>query len=285
MSNESTINPVVFVMIDGLRPDVLNPTRTPHLEKFRARSAYTLRGSSVMPSVTLPCHMSIFHSVPPTRHGIVVNTWQPMARPLPGLIDVAHKQNRRCAFIHNWESLRDLNRPETLAYSYFIDNCYTDIHADEGIVDEALRCQEKLTPDFIFVYFGTVDIAGHKYGWMEEGYLAQAARADSAFGRLVAGLPQESTILVHADHGGHERTHGTAMPEDMTIPWMIAGPTIRQGYEIRQPVSLLDTAPTLAHILGIPADGNWEGSCVSEIFTEPLRLDGVSHQMAMATGQ
>ncbi len=259
--------PTILVIIDGLRPDALDSERTPHLESFRARSAYTLRALSVMPSITLPCHMSIFHSVPPTRHGIVTNVWQPIARPLPGLVDVAHQHDKRCAFVHNWEGFRDLNRPETLTYSYFIDNFYSDTYADEVMVDEALRFQEKFAPDFFFIYLGITDVAGHQYGWMEEGYLAQVAIADNAFGRLVDEMPPESTILVQSDHGGHDRTHGTDMPEDMTIPWMIAGPTIRQGHEIQQPVSLLETAPTLAHVLEIPAHEAWEGSCVTEIFT------------------
>ncbi|MEZ4556357.1 MAG: alkaline phosphatase family protein [Caldilineaceae bacterium] len=76
----------VLIMTDGMRPDALPQVDTPHLDALQARSAYTMAGSSVMPSVTLPCHTSIFHSVPPQRHGIVTNVWQPMARPLPGLV-------------------------------------------------------------------------------------------------------------------------------------------------------------------------------------------------------
>ena len=50
----------------------------------------------------------------------------------------------------------------------------------------------------------------------------------------------------------------------MTIPWLIASPRVRAGHEIQHAVSLLDTAPTLARLLNIPAAREWEGRCVDE---------------------
>ena len=47
---------------------------------------------------------------------------------------------------------------------------------------------------------------------------------------------------------------------------MIAGPGIRRDYTITTPVSLLDTAPTLARLLGLAPHSEWEGRCVEEIF-------------------
>ena len=32
-----------------------------------------------------------------------------------------------------------------------------------------------------------------------------------------------------ADHGGHDRTHGTDSPEDMTIPFIIKGKNFKVG--------------------------------------------------------
>jgi arylsulfatase A-like enzyme len=50
----------------------------------------------------------------------------------------------------------------------------------------------------------------------------------------------------------------------MTIPWMIAGPNVKQNYRIERAVSLLDTAPTVVHLLGVPAYSAWEGTAVTE---------------------
>jgi arylsulfatase A-like enzyme len=256
---------VVLVLIDGLRPDAIDIAGCPQLVALRERGAATIRATSEMPAITLPCHTSIFHSVPPTRHGITSNDWQPMARPLPGLFDLAHAAGRRCAFFYNWEQLRDIGRPSSLVLSYFRDTAYQP-DGDQIIVDEAVRCLAAEPFDFAFVYLGTVDSAGHHYGWMSDGYLGQIANVDAALGTLLAGLPAETTVLLQSDHGGHERNHGTELPEDMTIPWVIAGPGIRAGHTIAAPVSLLDTAPTLARLLDIAPHRDWEGRCVEEAF-------------------
>ena len=257
--------PTFFIMIDGLRPDAIGPTNCPNLKTLMARSAYTLSATSVMPSITLPCHTSIFHSVPPQRHGITQNVWHPMARPLPGLIDLAHQHGLKCATIHNWEPLRDLNRPESLDFTFFANRSY-QADGDDIIAEEAARLIPKHNPDFAFVYLGTVDTSGHAYGWMSDGYLRQIERVDIALGVVLNALPTQSHIVLQADHGGHERDHGTDMPEDLTIPWLAAGPSIKQGHLIQAPVSLLDTAPTLAKLLEIPAHAQWEGKVVEDAF-------------------
>jgi predicted AlkP superfamily pyrophosphatase or phosphodiesterase len=218
-----------------------------------------------MPSVTLPCHTSIFHSVLPKRHGIVENVWTPKPPLIPGLVDVVRAAGLRTAFIYNWEPLRDVSRPGSLTFSYFRANDL-DADGDERNAAEAAPILARDKFDFAFVYFGNVDSAGHYYGWMSDGYLAQAERADNALGTVLAALPPDSTVLVHADHGGHDKGHGTEMPEDMTIPWIITGPRIKQNHEIQSPVSLLDTAPTLANLLGVTPPTEWEGRCIGEIF-------------------
>lgn len=256
---------IVFVMIDGLRPEAVTAGRCPTVAALRDRGAATMLASSVMPCITLPCHMSIFHSVPPTRHGVTTNDWSPMARPLPGLIEVAQAAGRKCAFFYNWEPLRNVSRPGSLAYAYFRDNVLTPL-GDQATAEVAVQVLASERFDFAFVYFGTVDEAGHAHGWLSDGYFEQLARADTALALVLRHLPADSHVLLQADHGGHDRTHGTPAPEDMTIPWMVAGPRIRSGFTIPRPVSLLDTAPTLARLLDLERHPQWEGRCVEEAF-------------------
>jgi predicted AlkP superfamily pyrophosphatase or phosphodiesterase len=256
---------VVFILIDGLRPDALELANCPRLKALRDRAAWSMQASSVMPSVTLPCHTSIFHSVPPTRHGVTTNVWAPMARPLPGLFDVAKAAGKRCAFLYNWEELRDLARPGSLELAYFRNTAY-QADGDQLTADEAARVLPGGGYDFAFIYLGTVDTAGHYYGWMSDGYLGQIEVVDRALATIADALPADTAYLVQSDHGGHDRNHGTDMPEDLTIPWLAAGLGIRQGHAIDAPVSLLDTAPTLARMLGVEPHREWEGRCVEEIF-------------------
>ena len=260
-------NLTLFIMIDGLRPDALAQCHCPTLQGLMARGAFSLQARSVMPSVTLPCHMSIFHSVPPTRHGVTTNDWQPMARPLPGLVDVAKNAGLRCAGIYNWEPLRNLSQPLSMDATLYRDLSYNE-DGDDWVAEAAVYHLTNHATDFAFIYFGTVDTWGHRYGWMSEEYLRQAERADRNLGQVLTALSTSTHVLVQADHGGHERSHGTEMAEDMTIPWIVAGPAIRQGHQLAGPVSLLDTAPTLARILKLPHHRDWEGVCVTEAFAE-----------------
>lgn len=258
---------VLLILLDGLRPEALSPERTPALWGLKGRGAATLAAQSVMPSITLPCHMSLFHSVPPERHGITTNTFTPMARPLPGLFDVARAAGKRCAFFYNWEPLRDVGQPGSLDFSLMIANG-EDPAGDQALAAEAVRVLATRPFDFVFVYLNNIDSAGHAHGWMSDGYLAQVARADAVVARLLAELPPTTHVLLQADHGGHERTHGTPAPEDLTIPWLLAGPRIKSGYALQGPVSLLDTAPTLARLLGLTAHPQWDGHSIGEAFKE-----------------
>lgn len=258
---------VVFVMLDGLRPDALLTGYTPHLDAFLKRGAYTLSARSVYPSVTLPCHTSIFHSVLPSQHGVIENVWTPEAG-LRGLVEVLKDADQRCGFFYNWEPLRDLSRPGSLAYSLFMDTAYT-LDGDLPIVQAALPHLLTRAYHFAFVYLGTIDTAGHLYGWMSDGYIQQVTLVDQAVGKLLDELPDDFVVLIQSDHGGggeHHQMHGTEHPADMTIPWMIAGPNIKQNYQIQSAVSLLDTAPTIAKLLGVNAAAEWQGRVIDEIF-------------------
>jgi predicted AlkP superfamily pyrophosphatase or phosphodiesterase len=270
MTNSSA----VLILIDGVRPDALSAVECPHINALRARGAWTLKATSLMPSITLPCITSIVHSLPPERHGVLTNDWVEMADPVPGLIDLAHEAGLFTASFYNWEPLRDLSRPKSLSLSTFRANSH-DADGDQVLADEAARLIAPIAKEedgFSFVYFGTADAAGHSYGWMSDAYLTQVARVDGALGTLLSALPADTTVLVQADHGGHGFVHGTEAAEDMLIPWIIAGPGIRRGYEIQSPVSLLDTAQTLARALGIAPHPAWEGRLVDEILTRNSQL-------------
>ena len=256
---------VVFMMLDGMRPDALMQANAPRLHAFMADGASTLTARSVMPSITLPCHTSIFHSVPPTRHGILENQWHAMARPVTGLVEAAYIADKRCGFFHNWEPLRDLNRTEKLQVSFFANTSY-ELDGDRVIAEAAVKYIPAYKLDFAFVYFGVIDIAGHVYGWMSDDYIKQIEHTDEFVGMVLDAVGPEWTVIIHADHGGHDRDHGTDRPEDMTIPWLIGGAGVKRGYTIQREVTLLDTAPTIAHLLGIPRPTDWEGQPVLEAF-------------------
>ena len=252
---------VLLCVLDGLRPDAIAATSTPTIDALLARGRWTLSARTVMPSVTLPCHMSLFHSVDPGRHGIVTNLWTPQVRPVPGLFDIAHAAGIRTGAYYNWEELRDLWRPGALDVGYFWRDCRS-LAGDRRVAAEAARSIPADGVELAFVYFGYPDECAHRHGWMSSQYLEAVSNADACLGEVLASLEEGWTVIVTADHGGHERSHGSDLPEDMTIPLVIASlrGTVGEGAgEIAGDVSIMDVAPTVAGLLGLPVPDEWDG--------------------------
>ena len=112
---------VLLVLCDGLRPDCIRDH--PAITFLRERGSWCMDARTVFPPVTLPCHMSLFHSVDPGRHGITTNVYVPQVRPVPGLFERLAERGLRCAMYYNWAELRDLARPGSLARSQYISYC------------------------------------------------------------------------------------------------------------------------------------------------------------------
>jgi predicted AlkP superfamily pyrophosphatase or phosphodiesterase len=257
---------VLYISTDGLRPDAIEKAHTPNLQWMMKQGAYTLSAQAMMPSVTLPCHMSIFHSVPPERHGILSNTYVPMVRPVKGLVETLYGAGKRCAFFYSWENLRDLSPVGCLELSKFIAYRGNPQEADDLTIEKTLPYLQANSFDFSFLYFATIDEVGHDHGWMSRQYLQQVEHVDRLLGNVFEVLSEDVVTILHSDHGGHDRSHGTDALEDITIPWMMMGKGIKQNYEMAETISLLDTAPTIAHVLGVPIPKPWEGQIVKEAF-------------------
>lgn len=252
-------NKIVLVLVDGMRPDGALKCGHPFVETLMSLSTYSMTARTVMPSVTLPCHMSLFHSVDPDRHGVTTNTYVPQVRPIEGLFDRLDRFEKKCAFFNTWEELRDLSRPDHL-HTYTCINQHKQADTDTKITALAIDYIQKENPDFTFIYLGETDeVGGHSVGWMTETYLKSVHKAFACIERIHQSLCENDTLIVVADHGGHDRSHGTDLPEDMTIPVLISGPAFEKNKEIRN-VSIKDVAPTIAKLLSVPSAKEWEGT-------------------------
>ena len=159
---------VILISIDGMRPDGLLQCGNPFVEELMNVSAHTLQGSSVNPSVTLPCHMSIFHSVTPQRHGMTTNTYMPMVRPVNSLFQQISHAGGRSAMYYGWEPLRDVSCPGCLKHAEYIW-AYSADNTDRLLTEAALTYSRKQKPDFVFLYMVETDEkGGHDNGWMSQ---------------------------------------------------------------------------------------------------------------------
>ena len=248
---------VLLVSVDGMRPDALPKVK--NAQKLLARSAYSMTTQTVVPSVTLPCHISLFHSVDPARHGTTTNTYTPPAQPVKGICGHLTKNKKRSAVFYNWEEIRDVSRPSSLTHACFISGAKLGYEkANPMLTDAAIKFLSEVDIDFTFLYYGYPDAAGHNYGWMSEQYFASLENCWYNIERAVEALGDDYTVIITADHGGHDRTHGTEMPEDMTIPLIVIGKDFRPG-EAFEGANIKDIAPTISKLLGVEPCEEWEG--------------------------
>lgn len=249
---------VILILIDGMRPDGLKKCGNDYLQELIKNSTYTFDAKTVFPSITLPCHLSLFHSIPPERHGTLANNYVEPVRPVLGLFEKLKNYGKKSALFSGWEKMRDVCRPGSLDAFIFLNQLAYE-HVDKILTDTAINYIDGTKPDFVFLYLGeTDDKGGHDCGWMSKTYLEYINFAIDNAKRIIERFGKEYTVIVTADHGGHDRRHGTDAAEDMTIPMFFRGEDFACGKEISG-ASILDIAPTIASVMGIGSEREWEG--------------------------
>jgi hypothetical protein len=265
---------VVIVSIDGLRPDAISLAPMPNLITLMQSGAFSLGAQTVFPSVTLVSHSSMLAGVCPSKHGVNWNDYLPALGYAQGtdLFDVAHAAGLKTYMYAGKEKLRQITEPSSLDNFVYVN-------------DRDLVLMERLVAEFpqdfgvLFIHLALTDGMGHVYGWLSPEQISVIQRADEALGFLLAALDArslrgETLVIVTADHGGHDTTHGSSMPEDMTIPWIATGPGI-QPRALTTVVHTMDTAATAAFALGLPIPNEWDGVPVYEAFGQPVLRQSV----------
>lgn len=259
---------VLILSIDGFRPDAIPLAPMPNLMELMKSAAYTLSARTIYPSSTLPSHTSMLSGLCPKKHGVDWNDYIPENgyAQVTDIFDVAHAAGMQTVMYVGKEKLRQITEPSS-----------TDIF--EFINDRDLVITEKLIENFpadfrlMFIHFPTTDDMGHVYGWLSNEQLSVLFRADQAIGKLLAeldarGLRNETLFIITADHGGHDTTHGSSIPEDMIIPWIASGAGIHP-MQLTTQVQTVDTAATAAFALGLPTPPEWDGVPIYEAFGLP----------------
>ena len=256
---------ILILSIDGLRPDAIDAAPMPNLQAMMKIGAYSLTAQTIYPSATLPSHSSMLTGLCPSKHGVDWNDYLPNKGYANGtdLFDLAHAAGLETVMVVAKEKLRQITEPESTDEFIYVN--------DRGLVI-AEKILENFPSNFrvLFIHFPTSDWMGHVYGWKSWEYLNVLRQDDQALAMLLArldetGLRDETLVIVTADHGGHNRTHGTNLPEDMTIPWIASGPSV-VPVDLTIPINTTDTAATAAWFLGLDLPSDWDGIPVYEAF-------------------
>lgn len=158
---------------------------------------------------------------------------------------------------------------------------------DEFFVDATFSVLKTEKPELVLCYTRLTDDYSH-YFWeySEEQDAHLVARkdlipryknvvdraydwADRLVGRFLGQLKENDVLFVLSDHG-FERVGPGVYHHNFGPDGIIAlyGHNVKKG-EIKEKPHILDVAPTLLHILGVPKGGDMPGRVLSEFFDAP----------------
>lgn len=257
---------VILISMDGAAPYVIQKAEMPTFKDMAQKGAISWTAQTINPSITLPSHTSMVTGVGPEKHGILWNDWFPER----GVVSVATIFSRakahgvKTALVASKEKFRHLEIPRSLDHLSIVSQ------SAPKLVDAAISVLKKEKPGLTMIHFRDPDYAGHSYGWGSSQQKAALNLVDQALAKLLKSLEElnimkDTVIIISADHGGHGRTHGTNMKEDMTIPWLAYGYKVIPGLQ-PQEIRTIDTAATILWIMGIEIPASFQGKPVRSAF-------------------
>jgi hypothetical protein len=198
---------VVLLVVDGLGWDqiVTRGAALPTLSSFEGSSI-----TSVAPSTTAAALTSITTGVAPSQHGLIgyrVRVDGAVLNALSWQIDGRNPPDPRAVQRHAPFRGRDV---PVVTKSEFRRTGFTEAHlrgtrlegwrAVSSLVEQCRQLVAASEP-FVYAYYPGVDEVAHAHGLGDGFFDAEVEFADRLVGDLVAALPDDTAVLVTADHG------------------------------------------------------------------------------------
>jgi predicted AlkP superfamily pyrophosphatase or phosphodiesterase len=258
------------------------------LKKLAAEGAVTWEASTIFPSKTLPSHTSMLTGVGPDKHQVLWNDFSPLkgfvkvptvfsllkaAEPSAVTAMFVGKMKFRHLWLDGSVDVFDFGGPQTRAPVAGSPELEKDKKTSQMVVKQVVDWLAGNTPRLMFLHFSDPDSAGHKSGWGSPEQKEAFKVTDQALGQFMRALKgstmaEDSVVIISADHGGHDKTHGDNIPDDMLIPWVAWGKGVKAGQVISAPVTTYDTAATALWLLGVPVAEGFDGKPVVSAFGE-----------------
>ncbi len=277
---------VFIISIDGGKPSVIAESEMPTLKKIAAEGSVTWQARTIFPSKTLPSHTSMLTGVGPDKHQILWNDFSP----IKGLVKVPTvfsllravdpiaitgmfvcKQKFRHLWLKDSLTIFDFGGSQTSAPVAGSPEIEKDKKPAQMEAKNATAWIKENKPKLAFIHFADPDTAGHKSGWGSPEQKEAFKVTDQALwqvwqGIKDAGIADSSVIIISADHGGHDKTHGLDIPDDMIIPWVTWGKGVKKNFTITAPVTTYDSAATALWLLDVPVPAEFDGKPVTSAF-------------------
>ena len=255
---------VVLVSVEGLRADALDRYRPPHLTALRARAAWWTNARTVLPSLSVPAHLSMWASVEPPEHGILNDSLRisPEMASLDPLFKHAGRRDLEAAsYLSPNGPLARFGELLRCRLAFGFDSLGFTPPSSAAVVSAAELALVNPGLDLVFLHLPEPDLAGHQDGFASNSYEAAVHAVDTAIGRIINLVPESTLLILTSPHGGGgafgERLHGSDSDADVRVPLLVAGPRVVPGQ--RAEASILDIAPTVLWALGLAPPSHYRG--------------------------
>lgn len=211
---------VLIIGLDGCRQDALRAANTPHIDALLPNALYSYDALTEYPTWSGPGWSSLLTGVWSDKHGVLENSFAGSNfEDYPCLFNYIEEFNPglRTVSLVDWKPIHDYitNGADENYYSplatYFL--------ADEEIRTKAVQELTFNNPDAMFVYFGSIDEAGHTTTFSASNpiYISAIEDVDGYIGEIMDALQSRPTyndedwlVILSPDHGGESFGHGEA---------------------------------------------------------------------------
>ncbi|PKA98165.1 Fn3 domain-containing protein [Flavobacteriaceae bacterium MAR_2009_75] len=271
------IEHIVVMGFDGLSPDGLQNADTPTFDKIIAEGASTMHARAVLPTSSSSNWASMIMGAGTEQHGITSNAWERDNFTLPAvtqsedflfptifkLVDT-NFPNKEVGAIYHWGGFGRLFEKSAVDYD-------VNPESEDETVKIASEYIRSKKAKFTFVHFDHVDHAGHEYGHGTPHYYESVEKSDELLKEVMnaietAGISDRTLVIISADHGGLGKGHGGESLQEVEIPFIVWGPSVKKGHTILHPVYQYDNAATVAFALGLEIPHAWIGKPVKSAF-------------------
>jgi hypothetical protein len=246
---------VYVIVVDGCNRGRLWQADAPVIDRLAREGSEYLAMEPAYPARTVVCFSSMLTGATPAEHGMRSNFAPRLGVRSDSIFDVLEREGRSGRLV----GIAHLLDPFGEDVVRSVTSVQPTSEIDRSLAAEGRRVVEEEDPDLLVLQLLAADQLGHVRGVRSPEYLDELAETDRHVGDFLAFLEERgkldgATVILMADHGQGRGIggHGHLDWGERPVPFVVWGEGAVPGAIAREPRSVLELAPTIARLLGVP---------------------------------